>query len=866
MNLTYSTVSITVAQVATAVTVTPGGVALAGNGSYQFSAAVTDQFGQAMAGAPVTWSVDAGGPGSVSSTGYFTATNTTGTATVRATSGSATGVGGAQITAINAAPTVVTPATASGQTATTVILSVLGNDDGGAANLLYYWSATTSPAGSATSFSASGSNVAKNATATFNRAGNYTFLATISDGVNLTYSSVSIAVAQVATAVTVSPGGVALSGGQSYQFSAAVTDQFGQAMAGEAVTWSVDAGGPGSVNSTGYFTSTNSNGTATVRATSGGATGAVGAAVTAVVVNNPPTIVTPANIASQSATAVNLSILGADDGGEANLSYYWNLTASPAGSNPTISASGNNAAKNTTATFNRAGNYTFLATISDGVNLTYSAVTVAVAQVATSVTVTPGGVSLSGGQSYQFSAAALDQFGQALSATVTWSVDSGGPGTVSSSGLFVATNTTGTAAIRATCGGISGVAGAAVTAVAGNVVSVQTRAESSFTELLITGSSGNDTINVTQSGNTFTIRANGSTQSVTGVFGDMMIQAGSGGSNITVDSSVKINAIVYGGAGNDTIANRGSGSYTAIVTIGGGTDTLYGNNVQTDYWADSSDSVNASSTEIANGHVTVVPAFYQPWTTDPSNPAYVPLSLAGQNLLDPTDSTGPVRYPNHSLWGTGPSTTDIHQNGIGDCFLLADLESMAGASVSRLEEVAVDLGDGTYAVRFKHIFATYVVRVDGDFGAQQNLLGPSGDLWATVIEKAYAYYRLGQNSYGSLWSGWMTNVSWDLGWTVGGGTMPTTALQLAQMIDSANSSQTGLTVGTGSQIALNAPIIGSHAYTLFAYSVQNGVYTFYLRNPWGYDGASDGSDPSDGVVGVTWDQMAANFQEIVASS
>ena len=65
---------------------------------------------------------------------------------VRATSGSVSGT--ASVSVNNAAPTVVNAAAASGQTNTTVNLSVLGNDDGGAANLLYYWSVTASPAGS----------------------------------------------------------------------------------------------------------------------------------------------------------------------------------------------------------------------------------------------------------------------------------------------------------------------------------------------------------------------------------------------------------------------------------------------------------------------------------------------------------------------------------------------------------------------------------------------------------------------------------------------------------------------------------------------------------------------------------------------
>jgi hypothetical protein len=651
-----------------------------------------------------------------------------------------------------------------------------------------------------------------------------------------------------------------------------VTDQFGQAMGGAPVTWSVDAGGPGSINSAGLFTASNSNGTATIRATSGSATGVAGAAVTAT--NAAPTIVSPAAASGLTATTVNLSVLGNDDGGQANLVYYWSLNAAPAGATVTYSTSNaTNAAKNTVATFNKVGTYTFLATISDGVNLTYSAVSVTTVQVAGGVTVSPGGVALAGLASYQFTAAVVDQFGQAMpSAAVTWSVDAGGPGSISANGLFTATNATGTATIRATSGSFSGTAGAAVTAVAPpptNGVSVTTRAMTSFTELVITGSSGNDSIYVAQSGNTFSITANGATQSITGVFGDLVIKAGNGGSTITVDGSVHVNTLVYGGTGRDTIANRANGAYSAIVSLSGDVDTVSGNGVNTNYWADSGDVVNAGWIEQQAGVVNTIYNFYQPWSWTATHPDYVPMTLQGQNLRDPSDIGEPVHYPNHSLWGTGPVMADVRQYLIGDCFLMADLASMAYASPGRLTSVAMDLGDGTYVVRFKKPFQTNYYRVDGDFAAYQSLPTASGNIWAQVIEKAYAFARLGQNSYGSLNSGWMTNVSWDLGWEVdgwGGSTSPQSAGALAAIIDSANANHRGLTVGTGGFIWNNAPLIAGHAYTVIGYSVVNGVYMFQVRNPWGYDGAIDGSDPNDAIVSLTFAQFHANFDEIVQSA
>ncbi|HEY3127805.1 MAG TPA: PKD domain-containing protein [Candidatus Limnocylindria bacterium] len=85
-------------------------------------------------------------------------------------------------------PTVATPAVANPNpvTGTTTSLSVLGADDAGEASLTYTWSAS-GPA--AVSFSANGTNAAKNTTASFSGAGSYTFTVTITDGASLTTTS-----------------------------------------------------------------------------------------------------------------------------------------------------------------------------------------------------------------------------------------------------------------------------------------------------------------------------------------------------------------------------------------------------------------------------------------------------------------------------------------------------------------------------------------------------------------------------------------------------------------------------------------------------------------------------------------------------
>ena len=82
-----------------------------------------------------------------------------------------------------------------------------------------------------------------------------------------------------------------------------------------------------------------------------------------------PTLAKAASVAAdpvEGATTA-LSVLGADDGGEPNLTYTWSCTC-PAGA--TFGVNGPNRAKNTTATFPGAGRYTFHVTIADAGGLT----------------------------------------------------------------------------------------------------------------------------------------------------------------------------------------------------------------------------------------------------------------------------------------------------------------------------------------------------------------------------------------------------------------------------------------------------------------------------------------------------------------
>jgi plastocyanin len=173
--------------------------------------------------------------------------------------------------------------------------------------------------------------------------------------------------------------------------------------------------------------------------------------------NAPPTVATPAAASPSTVKGKTtaLSVLGADDGGEANLTYTWAMTVGPTGAHPTFSANGTNAAKNSTVTFDHAGSYTFQVTITDAGGLSApSSVNVTVVQTLTSIKLSPSSATVAPGGTVQFSATALDQFAAALAQqpTFTWSIVSG-PGKVNSTGLYTAPSTkTGTATVQVSAG------------------------------------------------------------------------------------------------------------------------------------------------------------------------------------------------------------------------------------------------------------------------------------------------------------------------------------------------------------------------------------------------------------------------------
>jgi hypothetical protein len=371
-------------------------------------------------------------------------------------------------------PTVVNSAAAnpSPVTGTTTNLSALGADAAGEGSLTYTWAVTRQPAGAATpvfSFDTginNGTNGAKNATATFYLAGAYTFTVTLTDPNNQTASSsVNVTVSQALSSISVSPANVTLADRAQQQFQAVALDQFSQKLASQPTfAWSIASGGVGSINSSGQYTAPNSGtGSATVQAKSGNVTGLA----TVMIQIMPPLITQAASSNSPqntvTGTQTQLQVKASDPQGQ-NLTYAWAVTMQPTGAQSP--AFNNPNSNNTNVTFYQAGNYTFPVTVTNTSGLSRSSsVNVTVAQTVANLSITPGNVTLAEGATQQFTAAALDQFGNAMASqpTFTWQVNGGG--TISSTGLYTAPSNTGNFQVKVSANGQNAQANVTVTTI-----------------------------------------------------------------------------------------------------------------------------------------------------------------------------------------------------------------------------------------------------------------------------------------------------------------------------------------------------------------------------------------------------------------
>ncbi|MGE5801665.1 MAG: Ig-like domain-containing protein, partial [Gemmatimonadota bacterium] len=219
-----SGVSVTAVPVAS-VTVAPATVSLRVGATAQLSATTKDSGGAVLPGRSVTWSSNATGVATVSSSGLVTA-GSAGSATITATSEGKSGGAAITVTVVPVASVTVSPATANINVAATQQLTVVTKDSAG--NVLSGRSVTWA------------SNTV--GVATVSAAGLVTAVAVGSAAITATSegksdtASITVTFVPVA-AVTVSPSTASVNTGAFVQLTATLKDANGNTLTGRAVSW-----------------------------------------------------------------------------------------------------------------------------------------------------------------------------------------------------------------------------------------------------------------------------------------------------------------------------------------------------------------------------------------------------------------------------------------------------------------------------------------------------------------------------------------------------------------------------------------------------------------------------------------------------
>ncbi len=365
---------------------------------------------------------------------------------------------------IIATQAVAAPNPVTGKSAT---LSVLGASEQGESGLTYTWSAiSTIPAGLPVTFAGTnGTNAGKSGSSTFTAVGSYTLACAITDAASRKVAaSLPITVAVTPTVITIAPSGATIGTNAQITFQATATDQFGASIFNPTFLWTA-SGGQNIGITTGIFAAgATPGGPYTITA----ATGGTNASTTVTVVTSHVPTVAVAAAASPNPTSgisTNLSVLGADALGEANLTYTWSCPSLTANL-PGFSLNGTNAAKSSVATFLQIGVYPLQVTITNPSNLSVtSTVTVTVQATPTSAVMQPATASLASGASQAFTATACDQFGAPLATQPIFLWSATGGASVSPGGLFTASIAEyGTSTVLATSGTLSCQSVVAITA------------------------------------------------------------------------------------------------------------------------------------------------------------------------------------------------------------------------------------------------------------------------------------------------------------------------------------------------------------------------------------------------------------------
>jgi hypothetical protein len=315
-------------------------------------------------------------------------------------------------------------------------------------------------------------------------------------------------------------------------------------------------------------------------------------------------------------------------------------------------------------------------------------------------------------------------------------------------------------------------------------------------------------------------------------------------------------------------------------------DVVLGNSANA-YWNGGSSTATPLGNLTASSTQTQLQELIGKWFLGTDLPS-TNLSAVGQ-----TNYAVTYKAVNQPLFPTtGPSTSNINQGYLGDCYFLSAIGEIALQDSTTIENMIAENANGTYSVEFQINGKADYVTVNnqlpemsngGNFypGSPLYFENGNGALWAPLVEKAFAQLteqsgtatgELGThgNAYADIAGGWWQGLTETTGQSVNSyytspGESASSLGSLLSTLQAAFSSHEDVIMGTGGDGPSGSNLVGSHMYMVTGVNAAAG--TVSLLNPWGTSGAGSGLQmaftdsiatlASDGVTfGVTTGKSA----------
>jgi Calpain family cysteine protease len=250
------------------------------------------------------------------------------------------------------------------------------------------------------------------------------------------------------------------------------------------------------------------------------------------------------------------------------------------------------------------------------------------------------------------------------------------------------------------------------------------------------------------------------------------------------------------------------------------------------------------------------------------------------------DDVGKVRYQDvvgGQLYVDGIGFDDITQGETGDCYFLSALAAFAKTQPEIIRNAIVENADGTYTVTFfekdksRRLYEVSVT-VDGDLATNKKgelqYAAPRepGELWGSIMEKAYASWKGGFENIGN--GGFAADAFMALSGKKTETFNPISELSADELWSSISTAAVDgrptLTGTFGEKAAakngLQYEPLGlqpGHMYALLSVDERNGQRFVTLRDPHGNVEPGNGTDGTlDGIFEMKFEEYQAQFEDV----